>query len=107
MPYKLNVDEITIEVTALLAEEIDVGAKKFDTYETTIVELTIESVTPKKKNKWIRKSIEGRNKDEGEGSGQPEEDKEGKGKELSIAKSKETKQKTSKKLRRKLIIAQE
>ena len=47
MPYKVNVDEVNTIVTILLVEDMDVSVKKFGTYETIIVELTIESSTTK------------------------------------------------------------
>ena len=86
-----NVDEVTIEVTALLVEDIDASVRKFGTYEIVIPKLTAESSILKARIQRKRKIIEGGIKEKGEGSGQPIEAKEGKGKELFVVNPKATK----------------
>ena len=67
MPCELNVDEVTLVVTTLFAEDIDGSVEKFGTYETIIVELIGESDTPKVGKKRKRSISEGGNKEQGEG----------------------------------------
>ena len=56
--YEINIDEASIEITTLLAEEIDKSAKLFGTYDVVRSKVEMELKTTlvlKKKDKLVKK----------------------------------------------------
>ena len=58
MPYEVNVDEVTVVVTTLLLEDVDVNAKTFDTYNIVKNKMNVDSSETKIEKKRKKKSLE-------------------------------------------------
>ena len=56
--YEVNVDEVTVVVTTLLLEDVDVNAKTFDTYNIVKNKMNVDSSETKIEKKRKKKSLE-------------------------------------------------